>query len=80
MPMFRRFEYSQRKMDVLHHFYYNFRPYLFDVAGLMLILGIILFLVYIRCGLPWVAKASGLLVLIGAVPIGLLMCTGYFGS
>lgn len=67
-------------MNALHFFYFNFRPYLFDVAGLLLILGIIMFLVYIRSGLPWVAKASVCLVVIGALPIALLMATGYFGS
>lgn len=74
------FRNEETTMNALHFAYYNFRPYLFDVAGLLLILGIILFLVYIRSGLPWVAKASVLLVVIGALPIALLMCTGYFGS
>ena len=67
-------------MNAITYSFYKFRPYVFDAAGLLLICGIIMFLVYIRCGLPWVAKLSGWLVVLGALPLTLLMCTGYFGS
>jgi hypothetical protein len=67
-------------MDSLLHFYYSLRPLIFDLAGLSLIFGVITYIVYIRCGIPWVAKTSAWFVGIGAIPIGLMMMSGYFGS
>jgi hypothetical protein len=66
-------------MDIAYQLY-HLRPFIFDIAGLILIGAVLLFFSYIRYDMPWMAKFSWYMFLIGGLPLLYFACTGYFGG
>jgi len=66
-------------MDIAYQLH-SLRPYIFDLAGIVLIGSILLYFVYIRYSFQWLAKISLFLFLLGGAPILYFICTGYLGG